>query len=285
MKVKPENIDLSRLQVIIESTRWCNQECGHCIRGDRQKRKQKIEQVKKLLSNSNQWSAIMFSGGDPSLAIDIMEDTLSYLENTDTTCNSFWIATNGLVTSRRFFGCIESWADYMSRVGELCGIRVSTDYWHQKIFDNKYKFTDLEETIKYNLNDQFYVDFSGPTYHNLIDEGRAVEIGGSSKPSESLYFSVSIGELGDVGYDIEGNIYLTVKGSILSTCDLSFIHADEKKEFYIGEVEDNLADKIAEYLNSHPDLVHIYDNRIDKHVPVEQFLEEYTNEQVCTSST
>lgn len=243
---KITDINLSGMDIIFEITRNCNMLCPHCIRGDRQRLKIKKEYIDSLFSQINSINTIMFSGGEPALANDIIEYALESANRHNVGIDNFWMATNGTVTKKSFFKNIENWLNYCDD-NEISGLRVSIDPYHDKI-DSEWKFKGFAESINYYF-ENFYLELTGAPEDskNLISEGRA---------KENYYCTREISH--DVlleDNNIIGSLYINAKGFIISTCDISYETMDNNKDFTICHVTDNIKEKLIEWFNNHPDLV------------------------------
>lgn len=245
MKITPDMIDLSSVDVMFGITRWCNMQCPHCMRGDRQKIRIKKEYIDAVLTNfdDSHISCLMVTGGEPALAIDLIEYIKNYLQWHNITLGSFWLATNGSVTSQKFFDLIEDLFWYTDEP-ELNGIRVSIDNYHDQI--NKEKWEDFEYRLQ-----RGNIQYDGAPSESklLLAEGRAEQ---NYYTTRKVSNSLSLGDDGRV----DGTLYVTERGNIVSTCDISYERADNiKSPFYVCRVEENLKQGLADFFNRHPEHV------------------------------
>jgi organic radical activating enzyme len=242
--ITKDDISLSGLEVIFEITRNCNMMCPHCIRGDSQRIRIKKDYINAVLSQLDCIGTITFSGGEPALAIDLMDFTREACQNYHVDVQNFWMATNGTVASKKFFDSITNWVNYCS-CNDISGLRVSIDNYHDEIH-TRYEF---EEFVEYS-GLQLYLELQGaPEEQYLIGEGRAYY---NYATSRTVQHGIHLS-----GEYIEGSIYVNAKGYILSTCDISYNTSDEKgSEFVICHCTDDIQEKLAEFFNAHPDLVY-----------------------------
>ena len=242
-----EQIDLEGVDVIIELTRWCNMQCPHCLRGERQKRRIKKEYIDTLLSKVDYIGTIIFTGGEPALAKDLMQYTLTACRCISKDVGNFWMATNGSVVTRSFFDTIKDWVEYCGD-NDVSGLRISIDPYHDRI--NKYPFEDFAE-MEMSQFPGFYFEYQGAPREQeyLYNEGRA---------KENYYGGKEIGHELHLQEDgrLEGSLYLNAKGYILSSCDISFDTADNNKDFTICHVSEDIQEKLAEWFNNHPELIY-----------------------------
>lgn len=178
-KIDKTMIDLDGIDIMIELTRFCNMSCPHCIRGDAQRKRIKKEYIYQFLSNFEYINTLVFTGGEPALALDLMQYALDVCRQLNINVGNIWLATNGTVTSKKFFNLLADWLEYCND-NEISGLRVSIDKYHDSI-DTEYIFKDFVESLEWEhgLNgDNFYLDLTGAPNDSdrLIGDGRAMEI-------------------------------------------------------------------------------------------------------------
>jgi organic radical activating enzyme len=248
--VTKNEISLDGVDVMFEITRFCNMVCPHCIRGDSQRLRIKKDYINATLEQLENIGTMMFTGGEPALAVDLINYTREACQHYNIEVQNFWMATNGTIISDKFFGVIADWISYCSD-NEISGLRVSIDQYHDEI-NNCYAFEEFEEYgIAEETGVKIYVEFQGaPEEQYLIGEGRA---------SDNYYTTRTIEHgihLRDDG-EIEGSLYINAKGFVLTTCDISYKTSDMKNsEFVICHCTDNIQEKLAEFFNKHPELIY-----------------------------
>lgn len=246
-QITAADIDLSGLDIIFEITRFCNMQCPHCIRGEGQRLRIKKEHINAFLGQLPDYiGTITFSGGEPALAVDLMDATLDYCRWGGQSVGNFWMATNGTVTSAKFFNSIRSWVAFCDD-NEISGLRVSIDAYHDSIDrESVWKFEELCEELEINLEKAGAPKDS----QYLIGAGRAADNYYTTRKVEhELHF--------EQGGQLEGSLYVNARGFVCSTCDISYELMDEKNsEFVICHVSENLLEKLAEFFNLHPKLIY-----------------------------
>ena len=222
MKYRPDSL-------MLELTRYCNMECPHCIRGDRQRRRMTKAIIWKALYQMGDYiGTIMFTGGEPALAIDLIEYTLETCKSLNIRVGNFWMATNGTVTSNRFFSVVREWLEYTCD-GEMSGLRISLDKYHRGV--DVLPFRDFEQELEYDgINCVFEYDGASADSTRLVGDGRALDnyaCGVMVDHDIALYD----------GERIEGDVYISAKGDVISTCDISFNLMDDKDDrFNLGNI-------------------------------------------------
>lgn len=234
--------------LMFEVTRFCNMTCPHCVRGDSMRVRMKKETITKVLEQIDYIPTIMFTGGEPALALDLIQFTLSECRRLGVSVGNFWMATNGTVTSKKFFDLVRDWLEYCGD-NDISGLRISIDNYHDDV--NIYPFKYFEEELEYNSGVTCYFEYSGAPSDTayLISDGRAAWNYPATKAVEHSL----------VKYDnrIEGTTYINVYGDVISTCDISYDTQDEKSsEFNLGNVHKNTLDEIYDrFFENHPENV------------------------------
>ena len=245
--ITADDIDINYIDVMFEITRFCNMECPHCIRGDMQRKRIKKDYINQTLSQIENIGTIMFTGGEPGLAKDLIRYTLDACNHYRVDVQNFWMATNGTVTTPSFFKIIKDWVEYCDD-GDITGLRVSIDPYHNYI--NKYPFIDFQDNLEYNgLN--MYFEFEGAPKNSeyLIGEGRAAD----------NYYTTRIVEhnLRLVDGHIEGHLYINAKGYLITTCDISYERMDNDQDFIVCHVSEDIKEGLAKWFNNHPEFVEL----------------------------
>jgi len=243
--ITENEISIDNIDLMFEITRFCNMACPHCIRGDSQRMRIKKDYINATLEQFSSIGTIMFTGGEPALAIDLIDYVRQECQHYKIDVMSFWMATNGTIASKKLFTSIENWINYCTD-NETSGLRVSIDNYHDKIY-NQYEF---EEFIEYS-GIQLNLELSGaPSEEYLIGEGRAYYNYATTRTVDHAI------HLQDDGR-IEGGLYVNAKGYILSTCDISYETSDAKNsEYVICHCTDNIQEKLVEFFGKHPELVY-----------------------------
>lgn len=256
-----KSIELDNL--IIEVTRRCNLTCAHCLRGAQQRINIKKEHIEQLLSNVCYIDNITFTGGEPTLYLKGIEDTLDVIEKNGITVNSFYIATNGCFSRKartKLMELIIRMNDIAYNMDDIptITIELSNEMYHYeeivsrdldnllydnvsflsilKCFGNKYHKT----SVSMELNNTTYY-----RTHSLINEGRTVKLNTKCE-------KVSAKEVMDDPYEVEVNgsyirvleeTYLAANGNVVFGCNYSFKRIDGMATY----TAKSFAEKINQY--------------------------------------
>ena len=214
--------------LIIETTRRCNMQCEHCLRGDAENCDMPVKYIDKLLEQVGEIYNVTFSGGEPSLATNIIEYFLNKCKENNTCIGSFYIATNGLDISERFaIACLKLYA--YSDNKEMCLVQVSNDIYHAN--ENKYN-TELLDGLAF-FNRKFKKESSDD--FNVLSEGRGKYINNNNP----LY----IDKIKTIEDFEDAYIYLNCKGNIINGCDWSYDSQDEAENILCNVAD--LSEKIS----------------------------------------
>ena len=222
----------------IEVTRRCNMHCAHCLRGDACNVDISSDYIERLLESANYINNITFTGGEPSLNVKAIEDTLRICKEKSIPVNSFYVVTNGKKVTNRFIKALTEWAMYCLETDdealEYCGVCVSKDKFHEKI--DPINIQKLK-TLSF-FNEDKTIDFSVVP---LLSMGRAKDIKDPGvKCREADRSPISIGRFDSHGIDgedenlhIESTVTLTSTGNFIPDCDYAY---EEESDLSIGSV-------------------------------------------------
>lgn len=216
--------------IIIEVTRWCNLECYHCLRGQRQRMRQTYQNMSSFLGHFKYVDTVTFTGGEPTLAPDIIGLFIDASRNLNVGIGNYYIATNAERITRKFLNVWERlhhWCDD----NDISSVDISNDQFHCGNSD-KYKIMDFAEG--HGLPYQLKYDKWKPDYEDCISEGRAENW--SKKVVEKTPFLYRMEEDDDLLSYSEGELYLNCKGNVIHGCDWSF-KSQDKSENIIAPVE------------------------------------------------
>lgn len=218
-KTPKEHLFLERnnMHLVIEITRRCNLNCGHCMRGSVQRKDfntNLLGWIEWLYEEMGEpW--VTLTGGEPFLKPDILRQVVSSIGYSAV----IYIATNGRTNNPT--AVRELLTHWRGLVTDEFIIRVSNTPFH-KGFKKIHPIWSEEEWDPINL------DIYGGANPILITEGRAEDMYGHGPEKREL-------------------VYVTVDGDIvLDYCDLSYKHIKQKT---IGNITDFLVrDKITKYI-------------------------------------
>lgn len=264
-------MELNVYNLVIEATRKCNMKCEHCLRGPSQRKSANHQHIYKLLQLVDQASTLTITGGEPTLAMDILEHIRHCVLYGNCDVGSFFMVTNGKSINVE---AVAKWAagmKYACSDNEISAIGFSFDQWHKnelnspQINKQRRNFYNLKDTLEWNFGicdsgcGNFVVEHSGDSwgYHSLIKQGRAKDFGTKEKCLEDF-------EIEDYNETIEtisiteGSLCLTCSGYIIAGCDWSYNTMDNNKRVRIAHIDDiNCTDDLIEAIKK-------YQKKLDK---------------------
>lgn len=229
-------------QLVFEVTRRCNMFCDHCLRDEAENIDMAKEIIDKTLANVRGIKNLTFTGGEPTLAVELIRYIYEVCVRNNITVNHVWCATNGKEMSLDFLDVMTKFIEYTTEYydgDEYYGVALSTDQFHEMLDEENYDFYrnyEYYDDCKDNLS-------KGKKLNYTIPEGRAdinyLPTNDYNHILTDCSFDGSISEeLNEV--DIEdGMIYVNALGEILLNCDYSFYTQEEKTQGNILK-EDNL---------------------------------------------
>lgn len=221
--------------LVIEVTRLCNANCEHCLRGKAECGTIKESTIKNLLKNIDGISTITFSGGEPTLNLEAVEQTLKICKELDIYVGSIYIVTNGVKYNPNLIPLMNEWLEYcyscdygtndLSKLDDYLenssfGLSLSIDKYHPKLDER----SNLYRIVKYYNNQKEHYGNDGinnPKY--VMQEGNAknnnsYKFGGRFLDKFNFQFSFE-------EYEEELNVdelYCNIYGEITPCCDMSY---------------------------------------------------------------
>ena len=135
----------------IEITRNCTIECEHCLRGDRENKNMSVETLDNILKQVKQVQILLLSGGEPLMAIDILEKLPKLIKKYKIRIGIIGIISNGTICSKRHIEALQSLKEQCDELQFV----LSSDLFHRL----EWKRLGIEEKVKENYE----------TYKNLFE--------------------------------------------------------------------------------------------------------------------
>jgi hypothetical protein len=202
-----DKIMINRL--MIETTRKCQLECQHCLRGDSENAEMQTGYMMELLKNVDCIDTVTFTGGEPFLAPRVIDNFIGICETYNIEVGSFFIATNGILHETRtslgnegLLAIINLYT--LCNNNDVSGIRISNTKYHGN------NTTDNNSLLIFEFT---HYDGADWTPESLIAEGRGAGIWGVSRTEHN-----------EINWDYpeEVDVYLNCDGKVLWNCNLSY---------------------------------------------------------------
>lgn len=114
-------------EMIMEVTRWCNLDCWHCSRGEAQNAFMSFETINNLLSNVDEISTLVISGGEPLIAVPQLNAISDGISRMGIKVNQISIITNGTILNADVVRALER----LDMVCKILNVKVSDDKFHK----------------------------------------------------------------------------------------------------------------------------------------------------------
>ena len=197
---------------MVEVTRRCNLQCGHCLRGNAQNRAIPPNYVHNFFKAIQGASigTITFTGGEPALVPSIISSILSSAKRLNIDIENFYIATNGTINSKEFTMVCLEWYLYCSD-NEISCVKVSNDEYHTQSmgYDYEIEFNDMYlSALKFVV----YEEYKEGT--PFLRQGRW-KYTHNGRDNKEYPFEIEEDTL-------DGELYLNVFGQLINGCDWSY---------------------------------------------------------------
>lgn len=206
---------LSISHLSLETTRRCSMACKHCLR----KKAQNMDLLEKTIdalfqNNIYNIGSVTFSGGEPSLNLDIIRYFYEAAEKHDAYPHSFYVVTNGKENQMELAALFLTEYEKADEK-EMCGIALSQDGFHDS--------TEQSELVK---GLAFYCkDKERDPYDDqwVMQTGNAAVNGiGHPRCYEPTRFCVDSYDYFDRKIIEIEDCYLSANGFLYPDCDLSY---------------------------------------------------------------
>lgn len=201
-------------ELVIETTRRCNMACPHCLRGPAMPGDMPVETIRSVLEQARVIDIVTFSGGEPSLAIPVMEAFYEEAKRLGVQVNGFFIATNGKENQERLaLFALERYAEAENK--EFCTVSLSIDPYHEPCASDLVR--GLACYSKAKERDPGQLDWE-------VRAGNAEENGlGKPRQTRTEFAAYAPQAGGAIRVEL---VYLSANGFAYPECDLSYQEMD-----------------------------------------------------------
>jgi hypothetical protein len=226
--------------LVYEITRRCNATCEHCLRGDAQNKDISDVTIDASLNGVNSISSVVFTGGEPSLAVDRIRYFTQAVKARGISVSSFYVVTNGKVPSLDLALALMELYAYCDD-NDTTSFCISKDQYHE------WDIGEVDEADKLYRALAFYSpDARRDEIREVLNEGRAKDLSLGEKEADTS-ICILWNEDGTIDA-IDSTVYVNALGDVVPGCDLSFESQEEKK---IGSVHQNTIEEI--FLRNKPE--------------------------------
>ena len=221
------NID----ELMVEVTRRCNMRCSHCLRGNARKENLNVELFNEFLDAVASIGCLVFGGGEPSLAPNVMMDILKLVKTKSIPVYRFYIVTNGKKVSKSFLDAIMRWYEYVEDdyYDDMTSmLALSQDKFHEPVPEKNKKKLRM---FSFFAEDEHRTDFDKVPVQNL---GRARSLTAQKKRDPRCRPNIYADRY-DNKVNILDVISFTVDGYIVPDCDYEY---EEVKNIAIANIKE-----------------------------------------------
>ena len=220
-------------------------QCAHCLRGEMENADLPAGTINLLLPYVENIDSLTLTGGEPSIALEQVDDVINSIKAAKTPIYSFYCVTNGKAEMLPFAQRMLELNSYCIQCGgetDCCGVALSKDRYHEDI-------PKEHEMILRGLAAFRKDKFQTGKKNYLLKMGRAAGLADASiefipdcsnreKEIQGLSpddIDVFENSNGDTVFAIDKAMALTVNGDILSRADYEY---DDIEDIIIGNVKD-----------------------------------------------
>lgn len=213
--------------------------CTHCMRGNPQRVTMTPAILHQTLSHVEYIHSVAFTGGEPSLASEVIEEFISQRQWHKFSYGSFYIVTNGKTRNgfRKFMDTVDRLHTFAENQDECC-LTLSRDQYHRWEMReiNLGKFTKAHDYYEGDYEaDRPYLSLGGRAGDIIspLAEGRAIETQvGCSDPERQTPWIIDEEDNGKITFPDSSSdlVYVAANGNVVSSCNMSFRRADQESK-------------------------------------------------------
>jgi hypothetical protein len=218
-------MDVRLYDLILEVTRKCNLQCGHCLRGNAEDKTLNMKFVENVFKTVNSISTLTLTGGEPFLHPEIIDNILFLAEKHDVEISNFYIATNGTIPLKNVIQTVMNLYTYCTE-NDVSQIKISNDEFHcaEGDYTARKKIMDEWSILKF-----VHID-SANISNSLIAEGRWKWGNGRQLLEPSIMEVEQYSDMDSVY--VESELYLNCHGNLIAGCDFSYENQEKEVVIY-----------------------------------------------------
>lgn len=201
--------------LILEVTRDCQLKCPHCLRGAAQKITMTRDVIAGVLQDIDYISSVTFSGGEPSLAPEVISNFIARCRINNVSVGNFYIATNGL-TNPNYDSFMRALIDLylLCDDNEVSSVTISQDQYHPEVDVKRHPL----QVFKF-----FHPEERSERIRTILNEGRGKRL--KEPKREVTVDPITVDPDSDYSPDSTrflGDIYVNALGYVVQGCDWSY---------------------------------------------------------------
>ena len=191
-----DKIYVQNLGMIV--TNKCNMDCKHCLRGCKDDKEMTDEVIDATLNEITGIGNLCICGGEPLLALDIIEKIFDYVIDKKIIVDRVSITTNGTIYSLRFLMLLNKINEYILSVSNRNNtiFAISDDIYHEEELKRLNLYKDYLNNVKrYMKSKYFYQVKKINNNKKVIREGNATNLSDElTEPLEQIDILMSYDE-------------------------------------------------------------------------------------------
>lgn len=235
--MKKERSDKMYVQdLFLEITRKCNLKCAHCLRGNAQNKSMSEEIIQAVFRNIKTINTLTIAGGEPSLAINILNTIRNEILWNDVDVQNIFLVTNGKRLSKPLLKAYDNIYKLCSD-NSISAFCISNDMYHQTARGFHRPVYDYQDII-YAQNDydclslpedKIYEHTRKNENMRILARGRAKEWGDNNEP----YLDCLKVDNLDEPESIYGEMYVCYNGDVVGDANMCY---NDMKKYIRGNV-------------------------------------------------
>lgn len=226
-------------ELMLEVTRKCNLKCEHCLRGNAQNKSMTTEVINAVFRNIKSVDNLIIGGGEPSLAVDVIDQIYQHIIWNDVTIENIFIVTNGKRVSKPLLQAFDALYGLCEPYSEISGFAISNDEFHERargfyrnIEDYRYLIEDAcyADSCEFlNINEYLIQEHTNKNSKHWLARGRAKDFG----DDHSAYLdSLKINDF-ENPTQIHGQMYICYNGDVVGDQNMAY---NDMKKYVRGNV-------------------------------------------------
>lgn len=218
--------------------------CAHCLRGDAEEADMQKETLLSIFSGLAEIGTLTFTGGEPTLAVERMEDALAFAKTGNIQVRQVYVVTNGKLVTDRFLRAMTDWNAYcLERTLPFSGkirsnqlnwcknllgayVALSADRFHEPIpVENLARLCFLPHLVLDKMVAEEKDDW-------LLAQGRAADCG-MGRILREWELDERAKRL-SIENNLVDELYISVTGDVLKHCDYSY---ESQKDFALEHID------------------------------------------------
>lgn len=168
-------VNVQNLAMIV--TNRCNLNCSHCLRGCKNNKDMGKKVIKSTLKQIKKIGNLHLSGGEPTLALDVIENIFDYIITYEIEVENVSTIINGTIFNMEFLRLLNYINEYITYLREdnSTTFLISNDVYHQKELERLKLYDEYLENVDQYIQSFYYYGMK-ELNNSILREGNAVNL-------------------------------------------------------------------------------------------------------------